>query len=99
MWYSLNSVIQHRFQIYKKSDQCQVTIKINKQEAGWWERLTLQEEKPAFLSPDYSRWKEQALAEKELIEKVLKNLKSSELSKLKQMIIWDIFKLSTISHL
>lgn len=99
MWYSLNSVIQHCFQIYKKCDQRQVTIKINKQEAGWWERLTLQEEKPAFLSPDYSRWKEQALAEKELMEKVLKNLKSSEPSKLKQMIIWDVFKLSTISHL
>ncbi|KAM8876749.1 very-long-chain (3R)-3-hydroxyacyl-CoA dehydratase-like [Synchiropus picturatus] len=47
------------------SNQRQVDIKVKKQSERWWERLTLQEKKPVFLSPDFDRWLDESDAETE----------------------------------
>lgn len=53
-----------------KSTQRQVNITVWKEERGWWERLTAQERKPVFLSPDFDRWLDESDAEMEIREKV-----------------------------
>lgn len=62
----LKFYLQPCFQIYHKSTQRQVDIKIRKQEERWWDRLTLQEKKPLFLAPDFDRWLDESDAETEL---------------------------------
>uniref|UniRef100_A0A672J3J4 Very-long-chain (3R)-3-hydroxyacyl-CoA dehydratase n=1 Tax=Salarias fasciatus TaxID=181472 RepID=A0A672J3J4_SALFA len=52
-----------------KSTQRQVNITVKKEQWGWWERLTLQERRPVFLSPDFDRWLEESDAEMEIREK------------------------------
>ncbi|XP_020486974.1 very-long-chain (3R)-3-hydroxyacyl-CoA dehydratase [Labrus bergylta] len=52
-----------------KSTQRQVNITVRKEQRGWWERLTAQERKPVFLSPDFDRWLDESDAEMEIREK------------------------------
>lgn len=52
-----------------KSTQRQVTITVRKAQCGWWDRLTVQERKPAFLAPDFDRWLDESDAEMEIREK------------------------------
>lgn len=47
-----------------------MNIRVRKDERGWWERLTAQERKPVFLSPDFDRWLDESDAEMEIREKV-----------------------------
>ncbi|KAJ3596366.1 hypothetical protein NHX12_002774 [Muraenolepis orangiensis] len=54
-----------------KSTQRQVTITVRKAQRGWWDRLTVQERKPAFLAPDFDRWLDESDAEMEIREKFL----------------------------
>ncbi|KAG2470528.1 HACD3 dehydratase, partial [Polypterus senegalus] len=49
-----------------KTTERQVNITVKKVEPCWWERLTKQERKPLFLSPDFDRWQEESDAEMEL---------------------------------
>ncbi|XP_061132796.1 very-long-chain (3R)-3-hydroxyacyl-CoA dehydratase-like [Syngnathus typhle] len=55
-----------RPEIEYKSIERQVDIKIKKQKARWWDRLTLQEKKPVFLAHDFNRWLDESDAETEL---------------------------------
>lgn len=57
-------------QVSYRSTQRQVNITVRKEERGWWERLTAQERKPVFLSPDFDRWLDESDAEMEIREKV-----------------------------
>lgn len=57
-------------QVSHKSTQRQVNITVRKEQRGWWERLTKQERKPVFLSPDFDRWLDESDAEMEIREKV-----------------------------
>lgn len=57
-------------QVSYKSTQRQVNITVRKEQRGWWERLTAQERKPIFLSPDFDRWLDESDAEMEIREKV-----------------------------
>uniref|UniRef100_A0A3Q1EPD8 Very-long-chain (3R)-3-hydroxyacyl-CoA dehydratase n=1 Tax=Acanthochromis polyacanthus TaxID=80966 RepID=A0A3Q1EPD8_9TELE len=52
-----------------KSTQRQVNITVQKEQRGWWERLTTQERKPVFLAPDFDRWLDESDAEMEIREK------------------------------
>uniref|UniRef100_A0A8C5M6U5 Very-long-chain (3R)-3-hydroxyacyl-CoA dehydratase n=1 Tax=Leptobrachium leishanense TaxID=445787 RepID=A0A8C5M6U5_9ANUR len=56
-------------QVLQKSTHRHVTITLKKNESKWWPRLTKQERKPLFLSPDFDRWLDESDAEKELNEK------------------------------
>ncbi|XP_062290367.1 very-long-chain (3R)-3-hydroxyacyl-CoA dehydratase-like [Scomber scombrus] len=64
--FSLEFLEAVRPEINRKSTQRQVDIKVRKQEERWWDRLTLQEKKPLFLSPDFDRWLDESDAEMEL---------------------------------
>uniref|UniRef100_A0ACB8E4I0 Uncharacterized protein n=1 Tax=Sphaerodactylus townsendi TaxID=933632 RepID=A0ACB8E4I0_9SAUR len=46
--------------------QRQLNITVKKQESHWWERLTKQEKRPLFLTPDFDRWLDESDAEMEL---------------------------------
>ncbi|XP_069481216.1 very-long-chain (3R)-3-hydroxyacyl-CoA dehydratase 3 isoform X2 [Ambystoma mexicanum] len=46
--------------------QRQVTITVKKEDSMWWSRLTKQEKRPMFVSPDFDRWLEESDAEMEL---------------------------------
>uniref|UniRef100_A0A3B5AVD4 Very-long-chain (3R)-3-hydroxyacyl-CoA dehydratase n=1 Tax=Stegastes partitus TaxID=144197 RepID=A0A3B5AVD4_9TELE len=52
-----------------KSTQRQVNITVQKEQRGWWERLTTQVRKPVFLAPDFDRWLDESDAEMEIREK------------------------------
>ncbi|XP_053552736.1 very-long-chain (3R)-3-hydroxyacyl-CoA dehydratase-like, partial [Bombina bombina] len=56
----VKSKFQHR------STQRHVCITVKKSEHCWWSRLTKQERKPLFLSPDFDRWLDESDAEMEL---------------------------------
>lgn len=53
-------------EVSHKSTQRQVNLTVAKQQRGWWDRLTLQERKPIFLSPDFDRWMDESDAEMEI---------------------------------
>lgn len=57
-------------QVSDRSTQRQVNITLQKEQRGWWERLTRQERKPVFLAPDFDRWLDESDAEMEIREKV-----------------------------
>uniref|UniRef100_A0A3Q3J4E9 Very-long-chain (3R)-3-hydroxyacyl-CoA dehydratase n=1 Tax=Monopterus albus TaxID=43700 RepID=A0A3Q3J4E9_MONAL len=63
-------------EVTHKSTQRQVNITVRKEQSGWWERLVIQERKPAFLAPDFDRWLDESDAEMEIREKVRLNLKT-----------------------
>ncbi|KAL7980190.1 hypothetical protein Chor_001458, partial [Crotalus horridus] len=46
--------------------QRQLSIMVKKKESHWWERLTKQEKRPLFLTPDFDRWQDESDAELEL---------------------------------
>ncbi|XP_076027635.1 very-long-chain (3R)-3-hydroxyacyl-CoA dehydratase [Genypterus blacodes] len=52
-----------------KSTARQVSVTVKKETHGWWDRLTAQERKPAFLAPDFDRWLDESDAEMEIREK------------------------------
>lgn len=52
-----------------RSTQRQVNVTVQKEQRGWWERLTTQERKPVFLAPDFDRWLDESDAEMEIREK------------------------------
>ncbi|CAH2274450.1 very-long-chain (3R)-3-hydroxyacyl- dehydratase 3 [Pelobates cultripes] len=56
-------------EVQQRSTQRQVGITVKKCESNWWLRLTKQERKPLFLSPDFDRWLDESDAEKELHDK------------------------------
>nr|XP_020475013.1 very-long-chain (3R)-3-hydroxyacyl-CoA dehydratase 3 isoform X1 [Monopterus albus] len=56
-------------EVTHKSTQRQVNITVRKEQSGWWERLVIQERKPAFLAPDFDRWLDESDAEMEIREK------------------------------
>ncbi|KAM4675921.1 very-long-chain (3R)-3-hydroxyacyl-CoA dehydratase 3 [Discoglossus pictus] len=53
----------------QRSTQRHVCITVKKCEKVWWPRLTMQDRKPLFLSPDFDRWLDESDAEMELREK------------------------------
>lgn len=61
-------------QVSYKSTQRQVNITVRKEQRGWWERLTAQERKPVFLTPDFDRWLDESDAEMEIRERVRSKL-------------------------
>lgn len=61
-------------QVSHRSTQRQVNITVQKEQRGWWERLTKQERKPVFLAPDFDRWLDESDAEMEIREKVILKL-------------------------
>lgn len=67
--FSLEFVLPVKQEVSYKSTQRQVNIRVRKDERGWWERLTAQERKPIFLSPDFDRWLDESDAEMEIREK------------------------------
>ncbi|TNN86916.1 Very-long-chain (3R)-3-hydroxyacyl-CoA dehydratase [Liparis tanakae] len=63
-------------QVSFRSTQRQVNITLQKEQRGWWERLTRQERKPVFLAPDFDRWLDESDAEMEIREKEEKKNRS-----------------------
>ncbi|XP_073424973.1 very-long-chain (3R)-3-hydroxyacyl-CoA dehydratase 3 [Dendrobates tinctorius] len=55
--------------VVQRSTQRHVSLIVKKSESHWWPRLTKQERKPLFLSPDFDRWLDESDAEMELREK------------------------------
>ncbi|XP_070618404.1 very-long-chain (3R)-3-hydroxyacyl-CoA dehydratase 3 [Erythrolamprus reginae] len=49
-----------------KVTQRQLNITVKKKQSHWWERLTKQEKRPLFLTPDFDRWLDESDAELEL---------------------------------
>ncbi|XP_044300969.1 very-long-chain (3R)-3-hydroxyacyl-CoA dehydratase 3 isoform X2 [Varanus komodoensis] len=49
-----------------KMTQRQLNITVKKEASHWWERLTKQEKRPVFLTPDFDRWLDESDAEMEL---------------------------------
>ncbi|XP_033491036.1 very-long-chain (3R)-3-hydroxyacyl-CoA dehydratase isoform X1 [Epinephelus lanceolatus] len=67
--FSLEFNLPVKSEVSHKSTQRQVNITVQKEQRGWWERLTLQERKPVFLAPDFDRWLDESDAEMEIREK------------------------------
>ncbi|XP_062245426.1 very-long-chain (3R)-3-hydroxyacyl-CoA dehydratase [Platichthys flesus] len=67
--FSLEFLSPVKPEVKYKSTQRQVNITVLKEQRGWWERLTAQERKPVFLTPDFDRWLEESDAEMEIREK------------------------------
>nr|XP_019934796.1 PREDICTED: very-long-chain (3R)-3-hydroxyacyl-CoA dehydratase 3 [Paralichthys olivaceus] len=67
--FSLEFLSPVKPEVSYKSTQRQVNITVRKEQRGWWERLTVQERKPVFLTPDFDRWLEESDAEMEIREK------------------------------
>lgn len=64
-------------EVKHKSTQRQVNITVQKQQRGWWSRLTDQERKPVYLAPDFDRWLDESDAEMEIREKERKKNRTS----------------------
>lgn len=77
--YEFNLELLHpvKPQVKLKSTQRQVNITVQKQERGWWSRLTQQERKPVYLAPDFDRWMEESDAEMEIQERERKKKRMS----------------------
>uniref|UniRef100_A0A8C6LD77 Very-long-chain (3R)-3-hydroxyacyl-CoA dehydratase n=1 Tax=Nothobranchius furzeri TaxID=105023 RepID=A0A8C6LD77_NOTFU len=67
--FSLEFLFPVKPQVRHKSTQRQVNLTVQKERRGWWERLTLQERRPVFLTPDFDRWLDESDAEMEIWEK------------------------------
>ncbi|XP_031723411.1 very-long-chain (3R)-3-hydroxyacyl-CoA dehydratase [Anarrhichthys ocellatus] len=67
--FSLEFLLPVKSEVSHRSTQRQVNITLQKEQRGWWERLTLQERKPLFLTPDFDRWLDESDAEMEIREK------------------------------
>lgn len=67
--FSLEFLSPVKSEVSHRSTQRQVNITLQKEQRGWWERLTLQERKPVFLVPDFDRWLDESDAEMEIREK------------------------------
>uniref|UniRef100_A0A8D0D974 Very-long-chain (3R)-3-hydroxyacyl-CoA dehydratase n=1 Tax=Sander lucioperca TaxID=283035 RepID=A0A8D0D974_SANLU len=67
--FSLEFLLPVKSEVSHKSTQRQVNITVQKEQRGWWKRLTLQERKPVFLAPDFDRWLDESDAEMEIREK------------------------------
>ncbi|KAM9351573.1 very-long-chain (3R)-3-hydroxyacyl-CoA dehydratase [Symphorus nematophorus] len=67
--FSLEFLLPVKPEVSHKSTQRQVNITVQKEQRGWWERLTLQERRPVFLAPDFDRWLDESDAEMEIREK------------------------------
>lgn len=67
--FSLELLHPVKAEVKHKSTQRQVSITVQKQQRGWWSRLTDQERKPVYLAPDFDRWLEESDAEMEIREK------------------------------
>ncbi|KAG9489032.1 very-long-chain (3R)-3-hydroxyacyl-CoA dehydratase 3 [Eleutherodactylus coqui] len=67
--FSLEFLEPVKTKVVQRSTQRQVSLTVKKTESHWWPRLTKQERKPLFLSPDFDRWLEESDAEMELREK------------------------------
>uniref|UniRef100_A0A1A8QIZ5 Very-long-chain (3R)-3-hydroxyacyl-CoA dehydratase n=2 Tax=Nothobranchius rachovii TaxID=451742 RepID=A0A1A8QIZ5_9TELE len=67
--FSLEFLFPVKPQVRHKSTQRQVNLTVLKEQRGWWERLTPQERRPVFLTPDFDRWLDESDAEMEIWEK------------------------------
>lgn len=67
--FSLEFFLPVRPEVRHKSTQRQVNIVVQKEQRGWWDRLTAQERKPVFLAPDFDRWLDESDAEMEIKER------------------------------
>ncbi|XP_074533651.1 very-long-chain (3R)-3-hydroxyacyl-CoA dehydratase [Halichoeres trimaculatus] len=67
--FSLEFLLPVKPEVRHKSTQRQVNITVQKEQRGWWDRLTAQERKPVFLAPDFDRWLDESDAEMEIKEK------------------------------
>uniref|UniRef100_A0A8C9ZTK7 Very-long-chain (3R)-3-hydroxyacyl-CoA dehydratase n=1 Tax=Sander lucioperca TaxID=283035 RepID=A0A8C9ZTK7_SANLU len=74
--FSLEFLLPVKSEVSHKSTQRQVNITVQKEQRGWWKRLTLQERKPVFLAPDFDRWLDESDAEMEIREKLLSSVAS-----------------------
>uniref|UniRef100_A0A7N8XAD8 Very-long-chain (3R)-3-hydroxyacyl-CoA dehydratase n=1 Tax=Mastacembelus armatus TaxID=205130 RepID=A0A7N8XAD8_9TELE len=72
--FSLEFFLPVKPEVSYKSTQRQVNITVHKEQRGWWDRLIVQERKPAFLAPDFDRWLDESDAETEIREKVSSKL-------------------------
>lgn len=63
-------------EVKHRSTQRQVNITVQKQQRGWWSRLTDQERKPVYLAPDFDRWLDESDAEMEIQEKERKKTRT-----------------------
>uniref|UniRef100_A0A672YDM7 Very-long-chain (3R)-3-hydroxyacyl-CoA dehydratase n=1 Tax=Sphaeramia orbicularis TaxID=375764 RepID=A0A672YDM7_9TELE len=68
--FSLEFLLPVKPEISYKSTQRQVNITLQKEQRGWWEKLTVHERKPVFLAPDFDRWLDESDAEMEIQERV-----------------------------
>ncbi|KAK7891239.1 hypothetical protein WMY93_023202 [Mugilogobius chulae] len=67
--FSLQLLYPVKTEVKHKSTQRQVNITVQKQQRGWWSRLTAQERKPVFVAPDFDRWMDESDAEMEIQQK------------------------------
>ncbi|XP_068131105.1 very-long-chain (3R)-3-hydroxyacyl-CoA dehydratase 3 [Hyperolius riggenbachi] len=67
--FSLEFLEPVKDKVIQRSTQRHVNLIIKKKENRWWPRMTKQERKPLFLSPDFDRWIDESDAEMELREK------------------------------
>ncbi|XP_029991966.1 very-long-chain (3R)-3-hydroxyacyl-CoA dehydratase [Sphaeramia orbicularis] len=67
--FSLEFLLPVKPEISYKSTQRQVNITLQKEQRGWWEKLTVHERKPVFLAPDFDRWLDESDAEMEIQER------------------------------
>uniref|UniRef100_A0A8C2WFK7 Very-long-chain (3R)-3-hydroxyacyl-CoA dehydratase n=1 Tax=Cyclopterus lumpus TaxID=8103 RepID=A0A8C2WFK7_CYCLU len=67
--FSLEFLLPVKSEVSHRSTQRHVNITLQKEQRGWWERLTRQERKPVFLAPDFDRWLDESDAEMEIREK------------------------------
>ncbi|XP_054631190.1 very-long-chain (3R)-3-hydroxyacyl-CoA dehydratase isoform X2 [Dunckerocampus dactyliophorus] len=75
--FSLEFLLPVKTAVAHKSTQRQVNVTVRKEQKGWWERLTKQERKPLYLSPDFDRWLDESDAEMEIREKVSTKLQDN----------------------
>ncbi|XP_072290945.1 very-long-chain (3R)-3-hydroxyacyl-CoA dehydratase [Eucyclogobius newberryi] len=67
--FSLELLCPVKPEVKHKLTQRQVNITVQKQQHGWWSRLTAQERRPVFLAPDCDRWLDESDAEMEIQER------------------------------
>lgn len=67
--FTLEFLLPVKPEVSHRSTQRQVNITVQKEQHGWWDRLTSQQRKPAFLTPDFDRWLDESDAETEIREK------------------------------
>ncbi|XP_040270216.1 very-long-chain (3R)-3-hydroxyacyl-CoA dehydratase 3 [Bufo bufo] len=67
--FSLEFLEPVKTKVLQRSTQRHVNLIVKKAESHWWPRLTKQERKPLFLTPDFDRWLDESDAERELREK------------------------------